>query len=126
MVDSARLAPPVDGARAAGGRRAVDPLAAARRAAPPARQVLARVLRGRRARRGEDRRSVRAGRDVPAAPGVDLGGWHRPHALAPRRFEAPPARMADRVAGRAPDEARGTRVASDLAGDVAGVTGGAA
>ena len=68
---------------------------------PPLDKSLARLLRGGRPRRGHQRAAGRARDRVPAAPGLGLGRRDRPHALAPGRVPAAPARVADGLADRA-------------------------
>ena len=113
---AAGLAAPLDGARAARDRRAVDHRAAARGAPPAARQVVARVLRGRRPRRGHEPAAVRRGDHGAAARGLAVGGRDRAHALAHVRLATPSAAVAVGVAGGARrDRTRRRRLARDVA-----------
>ena len=114
---AARLAVALD--RCSAARRVAAPwivslLLAVRPAA--VRQVVARLLRAGRARRGHERAAGRARRHLPAAPGVDLRRRDRAHAVADCWSRGASARVADGVAGGARDVGLGAR---RLAHDVA-------
>ena len=60
----------------------LDRGAAPRRAPAAAREIAPRLVRADRRRRGHQHAAARARHRLPAAPGVDRGGRHRPHAVA--------------------------------------------